>query len=166
MKIAIVVLLAAGLALTWALVTETTKNKQLQSQVTELTTKLGDKKTRESLDLQWNCAQQAEKIFHQLGYDLNPTGSNIAVYQNHYNAKLNKCFMVLTATAMKVTAYGEKHLFDAYEQREYGEYIWQSSKLTPHSDEVLSCRLSDPSKPEANCKTKQEFDAFAARYMQ
>jgi hypothetical protein len=166
LKIALVTLLAAGLALTWALVTETTKNNQLQSQVTELTTKLGDKKTRESLDLQRNCAQQAEKIFHQLGYNLNPTGSNIAVYQNHYNAKLNKCFMVLTATAMKVTAYGEKHLFDAYEQREYGEYIWQSSKLTPYSDEVLSCRLSDPSKAEANCKTKQEFDAFAARYME
>lgn len=159
-------LLAAALALTWALVTEMTKTNQLRSQNAELTTKLGDKKMRESLDLQRNCAQQAEKIFHQLGYNLNPTGSNIAVYQNHYNAKLNKCFMVLTATAMKVTAYGEKYLFDAYEQREYGEYIWQSSKLTPHSDEVLSCLLSDPSKPEANCKTKQEFDAFAARYME
>ena len=160
------VLLAAALALTWALVAQTMKNNQLQNQVTELTEKLGDKKMRESLKLQQNCAQQAEKLFHQLGYSLNPSGDNVAVYQSHYNAKLNKCFMLLTATILKAPTYGEKHLFDAYEQREYVEYIWQSSKLTPYSDEVLSCRLTDPLVAGANCKSKQEFDAFAARYME
>src|ERR1700722_6529149 len=46
------------------------------------------------LEYQEKCAEQARRAFHDLGYkSQGPAG-----YENHYNAKLNKCFVLVENT--------------------------------------------------------------------
>jgi hypothetical protein len=120
MKAAVGALIAIVLVLGWLLNAETKTSREQQNQIALLTSKLADKVARENLDLQQKCAQQAEKIFGQLGYRLDrPTLGIFATYQSHHNAKLGKCFMTLDSTG----AGHQLFLFDAYEQREYAHYI-------------------------------------------
>ena len=152
MKVALAVLLAAALALTWALVTETTENGQLHRQVTELTAKLGDKTARDNLELKEKCALQAERMFRILGFD----GS----YVSHYNSTLNKCLMTVdtgTVRPLRIT----KFLYDAYERREYASYQQTGNVQNPPED----CNLKPPGEKPMYCNSSQEYEAFIARYM-
>ena len=47
----------------------------------------------ENLDLQAKCSRQADFTFKEGGYGKN----NYATYVNHYNSKLNKCFMEISS---------------------------------------------------------------------
>jgi hypothetical protein len=81
------------------------------------------------LSLQRACAQQAREQFKLLGYDQNDE----AEFENHYNAGLNKCLMVLknywdTKDAGYYSRCVSKNLIDAFEGKEYGEYLWCSDK--------------------------------------
>ena len=60
-----------------------------------------------------------------------------------------------------------RFLLDAYEQMEFGEYTWMSSK-TKKAREVLpiSCKLIPSSGNERFCNTEEEHLAFVARYME
>jgi hypothetical protein len=153
MKIALAVLLAAALALTWGLVAETMKNGQLQSQVTELSATLGNKTARENLELQEKCAGQAERMFRILG-------SN-GGYVSHYNATLNKCFMTVDSGTMRPLRI-TKFLYDAYEQREYAGYQQTGNVRNP--PEV--CEVRSPGEKPMSCNSPQEYEAFVARYME
>src|SRR6266487_2574547 len=122
MKIAVAILIALVLVLTWLLTVEIVATREQRSQIATLASKLADKLARENLELQHKCAQQAEKMFAQLGYRLDrPTNGIFATYQSHYNANLSKCFMTLNLSG--VGSGDQRFLFDAYEQREYAQYI-------------------------------------------
>ena len=163
MKVAVVVLLAIVLALVWGLTTEMVTNRQQQSQITELTSKLGDRTTRENLELQEKCALQAERVFKRLGYKESvPQNGVFGTYQSHYNAKLNKCFMTLDSTTTNPdTEFNFKFLFDAYEQRGYGEYTKKYGEASP-----TICKLFPSSADESLCTSEEEYKAFVARYME
>lgn len=161
MKIAIAVLLAIVLALAWLLNAEMGTNRRQRSQIAELTSKLADNSARERLELQQKCANQAEKIFSQQGYKLN--GPRPASYQSHYNAKLNKCFMTLDSMVLG----DQRFLFDAYEQREYAEYMLLPEKGKKYWEvQPQSCALIPSSADKSRCKSEEEYKAFVARYME
>jgi len=164
MKIIVAVLLAIVLALAWFLYTEHATNNQLQSQLSELSSKLNDKTARENFELRQKCALQGGDLFRQLGYKLN----ELALLQTHYNVKLNKCFLAFDYTTRNADGLENvRYLLDAIEQREYAEYIWKSAKGRPFLIvPPLSCKLIPSSGDKSICKSEEEYEAFVAHYME
>ena len=144
MKLAVAALLAIALVLAWLLNAEVATNSQQRIQIAELTSKLGDKSARENLEFQQKCAQQAEKIFHQLGYKLNEARNAISSsYESHYNTKLNKCFMTVSTVKLTPRFVTSKFLIDAYEQKGYAEYMWMADKDRKYWEvPPVDCRLT------------------------
>src|SRR5664280_2162942 len=110
---AILVLVVAGLA--FQLHRQQLTIRQQQVRLAELTTKIAVSEANaksNSLEYQEKCAEQARKAFHDLGYKPNDT----AEYENHYNTKLNKCFVFVqnTDATHQPTIWTYKTLFDAY----------------------------------------------------
>jgi hypothetical protein len=131
-----------------------------------------------SIDMQEKCAAQAKKSVEESGWDnkqqLDSLGYSFAdpEYTNHYNSKLEKCFMELTVTSqMKsdpATGLITKSLSDAYEGKGYGGYSWRSVQGKKYWEvPPFQCEMC-PDGTEASCqlcKSEAEFDAFAAKYM-
>ena len=56
----------------------------------------------------------------------------MAGFTNHYNEKLNKCFMLVESTDVKTdpgTMWINKTLLDALEGKELAAYSWHSDKV-------------------------------------
>jgi hypothetical protein len=67
-----------------------------------------------SLELQGKCAEQSRKFFQEAGY----TPKDLAQYEDHYNPKLNKCFVLFESTDAKTTPgviWTNRDLYDAFE---------------------------------------------------
>ena len=175
--ILIAIMVALAVALGWQLTVEKATNSQMQGQLAELTSKLGDRAAHENLDLQAKCSVQAEKVFRQVDKELRQppvfgmtTLVNSHFQTSHYNTKLNKCFMLTessTSLDMNVRSSTFINLSDAYEQRVYAAYMWTSDKVKKYWEVPPTvCTLIPSSAEEATCKSKEEFDAFVARFME
>jgi hypothetical protein len=58
-------------------------------------------------------------------------------------------------------------LFDAYENRDYAEYMWIPREGKKYWEVALiSCRLFPSSGNERFCKSEAEYDDFVAAYME
>ena len=169
MKIFAALLLAVILVLAWLLYAEVTTSRQQRTQLAELTAKLGDRTTRENLELQEKCALQAEKIFRKLGHLLrSPAKEASDSYRSHYNAKLNKCFMSVETIITHTTPAGMSiswQLLDAYEQRDYGIYVSGILRKGEQNSPTW-CVLMPQSENEQICKSEKDFKTFVARYME
>lgn len=142
-------------------------NRQQASEIKSLSGKLADRTRRVSFDLQQKCASQAERTFHRLGYrEDRPTGDVvIAIYQSHYNAERDKCFMTLET--MTKDGFKSKFLFDAYENRPLAEYDWMPRKDKKFWEvPPVVCQLIPSSTNERSCKSEKEYKAFVAGYME
>lgn len=72
-----------------------------------------------SLNSQTQCAEAANKYFIARGYS-----ENVASYQNHYNSKLNKCFVLITTRQdVSNNFFSAIDMFDALEGKHYAAYI-------------------------------------------
>ena len=164
MKIAIAILLVTVAVLVWQLTAEIATNNQLQKQVQELTKQVADKTTRENLEFQKSCALQAEKVFHAIGWKENVWQNGLlATYASHYNQKLGKCFMMLELTGQHTS----RSLLDAYERRDYAEYMWVPDKVKKFWEvPPAQCLLIPSSGSEQNCNSEEEFKEFVAHYME
>ena len=164
MKTAIAILLIIVAALGWQLSAEITTNNTLQKQVQELTKQLTDKSTRENLEFQQSCALQAEKVFHQVGWKENAWQDGLlATYSSHYHHKLGKCFMTIEVSGK----YTGKSLLDAYERRDYAEYMWVPDKVKKFWEvPPAECLLIPSSGSQQICKSEEEFKEFVAHYME
>lgn len=160
-KVGLIISTVVVLLLAWKVAAELNLNHQLQSQVSELNSKLTNKSTQDNLELQGKCSKQAGATFIQLGYK----NGGIDNYQSHYNPKLNKCFISIYSLANGATT--NESLMDAYEQRVYGQYMWQP-KADKKYWEVppLLCMISSTSKEQTECKSEDEYKTFVARYME
>lgn len=67
-----------------------------------------------NLALQSQCATQAEKTVAEWGKGLNLSGLTVS-QQNHYNQKLNKCFVLIRAADKKTMEEVTENLMDGYE---------------------------------------------------
>lgn len=152
------------LVLAWLLSAEMMTSREQRDQIQKLTISLADKSKQENLVLQEKCALQVEKVFRQLGYKV----GGMDLYQSHYNAKLNKCFMSLESTSFATGGmFVNKFLFDAYEQREYGQYMWMADKVKKFWEvPPITCELTPSLADKSLCNSEDEYKAFVARYME
>lgn len=169
------VLLIAALVLAWLLSEAGSKNSQLQSQITELNSKLNDKSALENLELQEKCSLRVTKVMNHPNY-AHPVQSGVNVYreqQSHYNGKLKKCFAVIrgNTTDKSASDYSSftSWLIDAYEERTYASYIWAASTATDKKNFMLQptvCTLTHSLSNERRCQSYKEYEAFVALYME
>jgi hypothetical protein len=77
-------------------------------------------------------------------------------YDNHYNKKLNKCFILTTtlvSTKNKMHGGKRKEIFDIREYTSYGEFLMID-------DQLIFCNVL-----EEKCKSESEWDQLVKPYM-
>ena len=115
--------------------------------------------TKEQYQLQEQCGKRCEEYFNKENgngtiNDKEQLGS--IFYQNHYNKKLNKCFILLNEKGIKKNnekSYKMKTLLDMNEKKKYG-FFYNFEMLT--FCDVL----------EKKCKSEEEWDALVKPYME
>jgi hypothetical protein len=139
---------------------------QLEKQNRELTAKLEALGKSKTLDLQEQCAKQAEEVFKFGKWDK----ESLADYTNHYNATLNKCFIEIQSMDAKTAPpdiFTNKTVSDAFEGKGYGEYMWKSDRVKKYWEvPPLQCRVTLPSGEERFCHSSDEFDQLIKQYME
>ena len=103
-------------------------------------------------------------MFLDLGYKMNSLNG----FGNHWDEERGKCFMELTTfqTSGNGEAMTTRSVMDAFEGKQYAEYMFQSRK-GKRWDEVppLSCRAISRNGDEVKCGTPFEFDDLVKTYM-
>lgn len=140
----------------------TEKVAQLEKENKELQARLAAQEGRNLLDLQDRCSQQARLYFKSQGPWDNGT---ITSYTNHYNQRLNKCFIQLNATAFsKGSIFVSVFINDAFEGRDYGEY--HSMAKYPEEAPAMCTVTSLPAAQATTCHSQKEFDELIKQYME
>jgi hypothetical protein len=141
-------------------------NRTIPAQTGENT----DQPRRADVTSQRMCADQAEHVFTSEGWRLDGGVVNgiIATYTNHYNARLNRCFMMLATTSVNSADKSISKSFtvaDAFEGTVYGTYYDMTSQgdYIPH---VMQCNLSVPNRPEITCHSTTEWQSLVAPYIE
>ena len=134
--------------------------REQREQVRRLSTKL----EFATLDLQEKCAKQAREEFKLYGWDK----KEMAYVLNHYNSKLNKCFMQIEDTEFKQgTGTTNKIVSDAFEGKTYASYTWISQNDKQYWEvPPRDCKVTLPSGEEKICHSSEEFDALVKQYME
>jgi hypothetical protein len=112
------------------------------------------KNVKEEYELQDKCGQRTSEFFKKEygnGISTDKYGQMMSGYQNHYNKKLNKCFIIITSTSRNMRL---KNLFDFNENKELGTFV--DNKNLP-----MDCRVF-----EKSCKSEQEWDLLVKPYME
>jgi hypothetical protein len=151
MKIAATLLLLLCIGLGAVTYRQEAVIRQQHQQVQQLNEKLESTSKATALELQEKCAKQAREGFKLLGWDKHETAS----FSNHYNAKLNKCFLQIEDTNTEMTW---DTVSDAFEGKVY-------AVLGLHGDGVRKCSVTLPSE-EKTCHSKEEFSALVKQYME
>lgn len=86
-------------------------------------------------------------------------------YQNHYNKKLNKCFVLVTTTVVnKKNKNSDRHfvLFDINENKQYGDFFtnWKSLYI-----DGVGWVLDIKNPNEIRCRYKGTWDELVKPYM-
>ena len=117
------------------------------------------KSAKEDLALQKGCSEAAENLFNKTDFKDN----KMAGFTNHYNKKLNKCFIEVTSTTVQgKSSFTYRALFDVYENKMYGEYDWKTEEGKKYWEvKPFLCSMLDQS-----CSTTEEFDSFVENYLE
>lgn len=119
---------------------------------------------KEEYELQDKCGRRCEEIFKKEygkgGITSDESGQMMSGYQNHYNKKLNKCFMNIMTTSYPKDKTRDvlimKNIWDVNENREYGSFIRLRKSPTPNDCKVL----------DKICKSEEEWDTLVKPYME
>ncbi len=117
-----------------------------------------------TMEDQGRCAAQAKKTFEESGYK----PKDMAGYENHYNARLDKCFLLIrsTDTSYTPTIWTHVQLMDAFEGKSFGEYDWHTMKDKKFWEvPPAQCRVVIESGEETFCKSEDEFKNLISDYM-
>ena len=110
---------------------------------------------KEEYELQERCKKGAAEFVQGKEYkDLIRTGD--AYYTNHYNRKLNKCFVVIYST--NVIGQNYIDLWDINEHKRCGHFV--SSLVDPLNAAADCTVLGNP------CKSKSEWDSLVKPYVE
>lgn len=119
-----------------------------------------------SLDLQEKCAKQARVAFNNMSFRYR----DLASYTNHYNVKLNRCFIETEQEGVPQgndTAWTYKFLSDANEGKIFGSYVWHTDKIKKYWEVTpVQCEVTMLSGEQKVCKSSDEFDDLIKVYMQ
>jgi hypothetical protein len=109
-------------------------------------------------DLQRKCSADAKTFFDYLETDVERRAHD--EFFNHFNVRLNKCFVVVTHGINSVEDVYSKSLYDAVERREFGHYWWRAQSGRKFWDvPPLECKMLDRA-----CATEEEFDHWLKTY--
>ena len=115
--------------------------------------------------LQEQCVNRSKEYFKKEYGNGMINGENgerlISKYSNHYNKKLNKCFILINSVQFirnidKFESVTMKRLFELNENKEYGSLVLFGKNI-----KTDSCMVLDKS-----CKSEQEWDLLVAPYME
>ena len=94
----------------------------------------------------------------------------LAGYTNHYNDKLNKCFIWITATTVdKNTGQisNTQILEDAFEGKVFGNYTWFADKVKKYWEvPPFECDMIVMSGEKVVCSSTEQFEKLAGNYME
>lgn len=114
-------------------------------------------------ELQERCGKQSAETFKRewgTGTTNGKDGQGFQNYKNHYNAKLNKCFYMVTGGFIsKEKTQGTqdwKRLLDVHENKEYATYIKNSKDKEP-----MACSVLDK-----QCSSAKEWEVLIKPYME
>ncbi len=107
-----------------------------------------DRAAKEEYELQERCGKSAAKAFEADRY-WNPRIPE--VYCCHYSRKLNKCFIMITATSAESEV---RYIYDVNENKRYGGY-------TRWFDGHISCEVEGKA-----CDSQLEWDSMIKPYME
>lgn len=128
-----------------------------RKQIQEWNSKLAERGKTANLELQEKCAAQAARAIREDRWRM-----PVTLYENHYNSKLNRCF-VRTLTRDSKSASGSVFVYeavhDAFEGRNFGDY-------SPNSGGVPLCKVTLPSGETKICNSREEFDFAMRIYME
>ena len=121
---------------------------------------------QESYDWQEKCARNAREWFKQLyddGEQIDNGTETHTRYTNHYNAKGNRCYVLLETTGFQkesktgeITMTESKTLIDVNENKDLASYF---AFVNP--PKVMLCRMA-----EAHCRSSKEWKALVRPYME
>jgi hypothetical protein len=132
----------------------------------------------QSLDVQERCASEARKAFQELEDEnkakYNPSTlihEGVSDYQSHYNAKLDRCLMLINRRSVLPLSTNlsdqqrQSVLIDANERRYYANYI-ETQLAAETKPKLEMCELMPGMRRKTVCTAREEFDAFAATYLE
>lgn len=108
---------------------------------------------KEDYELQERCGKSSEDFFRKNygnGTIKTDSANEFWSYKNHYNKKMNKCFILCEELVPK-----KKELFDIHENNYYG-YLIENDK-----HQVVFCSVLDK-----KCKSEKEWDLLVKPYME
>ena len=115
--------------------------------------------------LQEQCVNRSKEYFKKEYGNGMINGENgerlISKYTNHYNKKLNKCYILINSTEF-INVKGEiksiriKTFYDLNENREYGSLIQFENNNKPNNCRIL----------EKYCNSEKEWDLLVKPYME
>ena len=152
----ILLLLAVGILGYFARSMNTTIADQ-QRQIGDISSKA----RASSLDLQEKCAKQAALFFKDQWAQ-----EKMAVYENHYNQQLDKCFVMVHNTSnVSGTFVMSSELDDAFGRTSLGAYV----HFADHTGSDVGkpkCFFTPPSGGTMTCNAEKEFKELVKAYMQ
>jgi len=166
MKVILALLVVAVIAMAALSAREWVVIRGLERAVEQISARLPEKDAAASFDLQAKCAKQARKAFAALGY----AKDAMAGFENHYNSRLNKCFIHVTNTDAKIspgTIWTHRDVFDAVEGKAYGTYSWHTEKDKKYWEvPPFQCEATLPSGEKRLCNSDAEFTELMKIYME
>jgi hypothetical protein len=141
---------------------------KLEKENSDLKTKLEKQSAAENFQLQAKCSKDARAWFNE-----NWAGGKKAIlldFTNHYNAKQNKCFIIVeyhfnseTGVPGEYLWANDTNLYDVYENSKYGEFMENHYTHTKQKfsteDEMITCEVYG-----TKCKTQDEFNNLVRPY--
>ncbi len=116
-----------------------------------------------SLGRQERCAKQALEEFKAQGLEAHK-GDDYANFSDHYNERLNKCFVQINYTNTANNAiFSSEEVLDAFEGKEYGHWY---QRMTQKAIIPVECKVKLPSGEEKKCNSKEEFESMVKPYME
>jgi hypothetical protein len=123
---------------------------------------VADKSANQGFDLKRQCAAQADRFFLSSGIT---TKKSTSRYESHYNPSRKACFVLILASDESSNDSSENYLeltlYDAVERRQYAYlFKWDEPGQLP------ICTLMPGDGEQKACDSREEFNAFAANYME
>ncbi len=148
---------------------DTDRIAKLEKENADLKAKVEKQSAAENFDLQAKCSKDARIWFNE-----NWSGSKKALFldfTNHYEAKLNKCFILVEyhlnsdkGAPGEYLWVNDVNLYDVYENSKYGEFVedhYTHTKPTVSiGQEVTTCEVYG-----TKCKASDEFYKLVGPYM-
>lgn len=162
MKATLAVLVAVVIALGVLLVRQSAAIATYETRLAAVSAEVASKKSA-SLDLQAQCSEQARKAFNLSGFK----ESEGTVFRNHYNARLNHCFIETQhPLVQRGVVWTFRDVYDAFEGHPVATYIWHTEEGKKYWEvKPKMCEVQFPAGEKQPCQSEEEFSKLIAVYM-